>query len=333
MSGARRALARLLKGVAALALGLLALAATLPLVWPIPPLEGTGPAAALAGPDGRFVRAAGLDLYVEEAGAGDPTFLLMHGFLASTFTWREVLAPLGARGRAIAFDRPAFGLSARPLPGAREWAPADDPYAPAAQVAQTIALMDALGVERAVLVGNSAGGALALRVALAHPERVRALVLLSPAIYTAGPPRWARWLAHTPQLRRLGPLLLRQLPARADAMAAMAWHDPSRVSAAVWEGYRRPLAVDDWDQALWRFALAADGGDDVRAGLAALRAPTLVITGDDDRVVPTEESVRAAGVIPGAELLVLEACGHVPQEERPEAVLAAIDAFVARLPP
>lgn len=331
--GVARVVLRVLKGVAALLLALVVLALAVPLCVPLPPLEGTSPAAALAGPASRFARVDGLDLHYEEAGAGDPTFLLLHGFLASTFTWREVQAPLAAIGRTIAFDRPAFGLSARPLPGDPGWPAGASPYAAAAQVEQTIHLMDALGVERAVLVGNSAGGTLALRIALAHPERVRALVLLDPAVYTDGPPPWTRWLLDTPQLRRVGPLLLRGLADQSQRMVDAAWHDPSRVDAATWTGYRRWLGVDGWDQALWHFTLAARDHADVREGLAAIRAPTLVITGDDDRVIPTAESVRLAEAIADAELVVIGACGHVPQEECPEPVLAAIRGFVARLPP
>ncbi|MCA9663697.1 MAG: alpha/beta fold hydrolase, partial [Myxococcales bacterium] len=248
-------------------------------------------------------------------------------------TWREVLGPLGARGRVVAFDRPAFGLSARPLPpaGARDFPSGDDPYGAAAQVAQTIALMDALAIDRAVLVGSSAGGTLALRVALARPERVRALVLLAPAVYTGGPPPWFAPLLRTPQLRRIGPLLLRGLAERADAFTEAAWHDPGRVDAAIARGYARALEVDDWDRALWRYTLAFSGNDDLPPRLADLDLPILVIAGDDDRVVPTAESERLADALPSAELVVIGACGHLPHEECPAPTLAAIDGFLDRL--
>ncbi|MCA9638162.1 MAG: alpha/beta fold hydrolase [Myxococcales bacterium] len=327
-----RLLRRLLRGLALLALTLALLAAIVPLLIPVRPLAGTVAARELA-PDARFVEVDGLALHVEERGAGGTPLVLLHGFLASTFTWREVLGPLARDRRVVAFDRPAFGLSDRPLPdpASGEFPGGRDPYAADAQVAQTLGLMDALAIDRAILVGNSAGGTLALRIALARPDRVRALILLDPAVYRSGPPGWMRWVFRTPQLRRVGPLILRSLDGRAREFAELAWHDPARINDALLAGYIRAQRIHDWDQALWRFTVANEGSDDLPPRLADLDMPILVITGDDDRVIPTEESVRLADALPDAELVVIGACGHVPQEECPQAVLAAIDGFLARL--
>jgi pimeloyl-ACP methyl ester carboxylesterase len=86
--------------------------------------------------------------------------------------------------------------------------------------------------------------------------------------------------------------------------------------------------VADWDRALWEFTLASR---DLKLSrrLEELRLPVLVITGDDDRIVPTAESLRLAEEIPGAQLAVIPDCGHVPQEECPQRFLQAVQGFLA----
>lgn len=180
-----------------------------PFLVPVPPLEGTVPPEQLADPDSRFAEVNGVNIHYKMAGEGEPVFILLHGFAASTFSWREVMGPLSEMGTVVAFDRPGFGLTERPMPG--EWE-GRSPYAPESQADLTVGLMDALGIERAVLVGNSAGGTVALLTALTYPERVGALVLVDAAIYVGGKtPGWLRPLFNTSQMRHLGPLLARQI--------------------------------------------------------------------------------------------------------------------------
>ena len=108
---------------------LLALLIIGPFLIPVPPLEGTVPPQQLADPDSRFIEINGLAVHYKQLGQGQPTFILLHGFGASLFSWREVMAPLADMGTVVAFDRPAFGLTARPMPG--EWE-SDSPYSAAA---------------------------------------------------------------------------------------------------------------------------------------------------------------------------------------------------------
>ena len=91
------------------------------------------------------------------------------------------MEPFSQLGTVIAFDRPAFGLTERPL----EWE-GQNPYSPEAQVELVIGLLDHFGVDQAILVGNSAGGTIAMQAALTYPERVSALVLVDPAVYNGG---------------------------------------------------------------------------------------------------------------------------------------------------
>ena len=174
---------KFLKYVGFLFAGLVLAVLIVPLLIPLPPLEGIKPLDELKDPDSRFIRIQGVDLHYKDMGQGETTIILLHGFGASTYSWREVMAPLSKLGRVIAYDRPAFGLTPRPLRG--EWGPLN-PYAAASQPELLIGLMDALGIKKAILVGNSAGGTVAVNMALTYPQRVQALVLVDAAIYGSG---------------------------------------------------------------------------------------------------------------------------------------------------
>lgn len=298
-----------------------------PLVIPIPPLDDVQGVQSLADADSRFVEVGDLQMHFKESGSGSPAIVLLHGFGASEFSWREVLVPLGEHGRTIAYDRPAFGLTERLLPG--EWSDRS-PYGPEAQIDLLFGLMDALGVDRAVLIGHSAGGAVAAQSALDRPDRVAGLVLVDAAVFSSGgPPGLLRPLLNTPHANRLGPWFSRGIQQWGEELVRASWHDSNRVTPEILAGYRKPLQVENWDVALWELTKASRPTD-LPERLDELDVPVLVIAGDDDRIVPTEESLRLAGEIPQAELVILEGCGHLPHEECPEAFLEAVERLLER---
>ncbi|MCL4275242.1 MAG: alpha/beta hydrolase [Anaerolineales bacterium] len=312
---------------AGIALGIiLALVLIGPFLIPVPPLENTVPAETLADADNQFIEVNGMNVHYKKFGSGEPVFILLHGFGASLFSWREVTAPLAEIGTVIAYDRPAFGLTERPM----EWE-GESPYSQEAQIELVIGLMDALGVEKAILVGNSAGGTISMLTALQYPERVESLILVDPAVYAGGgAPAWIRPLLKTPQMNRVGPLFARQIQTRGPELVEVAWHDPGKITPDVIEGYQKPLRIENWDKALWYLTVSSH-----ESGLAErldeLTLPILVITGDDDRIVPTEQSVRLAGELPNAGLVVIPQSGHVPHEETPAEFMQAVIQFLETL--
>jgi pimeloyl-ACP methyl ester carboxylesterase len=207
------------------------------------------------------------------------------------------------------------------------------PYSPAAQADLVVGLLDALDVERAVLVGHSAGGSIALLTALEHPERVVGLVLEDAAVYTeGGPPAFVYPLLKTPQLARIGPLIARSIGGAAgDRFLELAWYDPTLITPEIRAGYRRPLAVQDWDRALWELTVARSP-QRLAERVSEVDVPVLVITGAQDRVVPPGESERLAREITGAELVTVGECGHVPHEECAEAFTNAVYRYLDTLP-
>ncbi len=299
-----------------------------PLVYPVPPLPGTLPERDLADPDSHFAEINNVTVHYKEIGQGEPVFILLHGFGANEFSWREVVEPLSGHGRVIVYDRPGFGLTSRPMPG--EWS-GINPYSVQGNVELLDGLIDELGVEKAILIGNSAGSEVAAAYALKHPDRVEGLVLVDPALgseHRGGVPSWILPLLKTPQMRRIGPLLVRSIAGDlGNETIRLAWHDPSLIDQHIYDGYRRPLRANNWDRALYEFTIA-DNPVDSTGRLKSLSMPVLVITGDDDRIVPTESSIQLSREIPGAELVVLNDCGHVPQEECPDQFMDAIEDFL-----
>lgn len=304
---------------------LLALVLVGPFMVPVRALENTQPVESLADPDSIFLEVNGLNVHLKRTGTGEPVFILLHGFGASTFSWREVMEPLSTYGTVIAYDRPAFGLTERPL----DW-DGVNPYSEEGNLNLLLGLMDALSIQRAILVGNSAGGTVGTAFTLAHPDRVLALVQVNAAIYQTRPGSpLLTWLLGTPQVNHIGPLIARQLAGeRGDAFIQSAWYDPRPIdeNPEILVGYRKPLMAENWDRALWEHTKAARAPG-LAERLGEITLPTLVIAGVQDRIVPVENSLRLAEDIPGAQLVLIESCGHLPQEECPVDFLMAIDDF------
>jgi pimeloyl-ACP methyl ester carboxylesterase len=299
-----------------------------PFLIPVPPLKGTFPPHELADDDSEFIEINGFDIHVKKVGQGEPVIVLLHGFAASLYSWHAVMEPLGQFGTVIGYDRPGFGLSEHPL----TWH-GQNPYSPEAQVELVIGILDNFGVGKAILIGNSAGGTISMQVALAHPERTSALILVDPALYhSIGVPWLMKHLLSTPQMRHLGPLITRQILKHGQELIKLAWHEPALLPPEMVEYYQKPFQVENWDKALWEFTLASHPAG-LTERLGELTLPVLVITGDDDRIVPTSESIQLAGGLPNATLEVIAESGHLPHEEQPLVFMEAVKGFLGKINP
>jgi pimeloyl-ACP methyl ester carboxylesterase len=312
----------------------LALAAAVlggPLLVPPASAPDTLPPQQLADPDSRFARLGGVEVHHKVAGAPEaPAVVLLHHFYGNVATWRHVQAELADDHRVVAYDRPAFGLTERP-PRSR-WN-GTNPYTRSASARITVGLLDEYDIERAVLVGSSAGGTSALETYARSPERVRALVLVAPAITgDVGPPPAVRRVMRSPQLRRLGPRVVQRLAGEITAeRVSGSWADPSRVGEADVEAYARPLRVEGWHVGYWEL-FSAEPPPDLAGLLRRIEVPTLVVSGDRDRVISPAANRRTAAAIPGAEYVELPRCGHTPQEECPERFNEVVRGFIDGLP-
>lgn len=252
-------------------------------------------------------------------GASEPAFLLLHGFTFNSFTWDQTLDGFGALGRTVAYDQIPYGLSAKPLAG--DWT-GENPYAKESAIAQVFATMDTLGLPKAILVGNSSGGTLALEAALARPERVAGLVLIAPWVY-AQRQTMPAWVGNLPQLQRLSLFIGRKLGD--PTLVRYSYAHPERVTPE-----RQALATIHKRMANWDLAWGAlldrslSSPVNVSERLDRAQLPVLVVTGDKDKLVKVEDTRRVAETLPRATLAVLPDCGHAPQEECPRAFMAAV---------
>lgn len=279
-----------------------------------------------AGPKAEFVEIGDLKVHIDQqpySGSCEcksPLLILMHGFGASTFTWREVAKPLANFGEVIAYDRPAFGFTERPI----EWQGVN-PYGFEGNFELLDGLIEKYGIGRQiVLVGQSAGGQLAAEYARLNPTKVTSLILVDPAILTTGGgPSGFDWLYQIPQISKLGPILVSSIASSGDDILRKSFYDKSVLTQAVYDGYHAPLRVRGWERAFWNFATASRKNQLVE-NLSTLLTPTLLITGDSDLIVPTKDTIRLDSLIPNSELEVIPKAGHLPNEEQPEAFLAAV---------
>jgi 3-oxoadipate enol-lactonase len=250
------------------------------------------------------VDAAGSELYYERAGNGEP-LLLIQGFTATHLSWgRPFLSGLEESFECIVFDNRGMGKSGR----------AKTPFSILDLVADTLGLLDALEIESAHVVGFSMGAMIAQEMAIGHPQRFRTLTL--GAAYCGGPgsTRMSR-----EDVEMFG--------------AAFASGDRQRIRRALWEinlspGFReddsRFAAFDEMATALPSSRevileqMKAIADHDTSARLGQISAPTLLIHGTVDRLIPVANGRQVASLIPGARLELLDGVGHLFFWEQPE---------------
>jgi pimeloyl-ACP methyl ester carboxylesterase len=208
----------------------------------------------------------------------------------------------------------------------------------AAQARRVTAVMDDLGIRSAAVVGHSMGGSVALHLAMAAPERVRALVLVDAAYREPGAPGsgpslgqgFAAALIGLPPVRQVARQAMRRILSedRLVEILRSAYLDPAAVvTPAVASGYAAQLRTRDWDLAL--LAVTRDQGRSVLpAPLASLVVPTQVIWGRADSWVPPAQGEALASRIAGARLELIDGSGHLPFEEQPGAFMAVLLPFL-----
>jgi pimeloyl-ACP methyl ester carboxylesterase len=288
---------------------------------------GVGFLAATAGAGEGGLRFAQVEtaegpISVTEAGSGPPVVML-HGLGATKVSFLPTVAAFAGSHRAIAIDLPGFGDSVKPIR-----APYDAPYF----ARSVLALLDALGLERADLLGNSMGGRVAIEVGLEAPERVRRLGLLAPSL------AWLRNRPWAPLLRLVAPQLGLIQPAPRAAVEAIVRRvvpgaDQEWTAAGIDEflrSYLTPRGRAAFYAAARNIYLEEPHGPDgLWTRLPELRAPSLFVWGRRDSLVPIAFADHVREALPGSEHLELDV-GHVPQLESPKRTHDALLTFLAR---
>ncbi len=273
------------------------------------------------------------DLRVHYRDQGDPdaeiTLVMVHGFAASLHAWEPWVERLEGDYRLVSLDLPGHGLTR---------APAGYQSSPEGQVAVVDALASRLGLPSFVLAGNSMGGGVAWRYALAHPQKVRGLVLVN----AAGWPEAAegeggddsRPLVFKLLENPVGRSVLRNLDPRPLAGRGLrqAYGDEALVTPELVDRYVE-LARAPGHRAILADPRRRSGADPVTAEtFAAISVPTLVMVGALDQVIPSERGAGFAQAIPGARLITYADGGHVPMEQLPDRTAQDLRVFLEALP-
>ncbi len=273
--------------------------------------------AAPSRPDfGQRILAAGIDTYYHDQGSGFP-LLMLHGSgpgVSAWANWRLVLPALAKQRRVIAPDLVGFGWTARP---------ADERYSLDGWVTHALGVLDALGIEQADLVGNSFGGALAIALAVRHPQRVRRLVLMGsvgvPFPLTAGLDAVWGYTPSVAAMRQLLDLFAYDRSLVNDELAML------RYQASIAPGFQESFAaMFPAPRQRWVDALATPEAD-----IRALPHHTLILHGREDQVIPLETSLTLARWIDRAQLHVFGRCGHWTQIEHARRFVRLVADFLA----
>jgi len=266
---------------------------------------------------GRFVKAGDVEIYLQEAGSGSGApVVFVHGTGAWSETWRDSINALTAAGfRTVAIDLPPFGFSEKPGNGS---------YSLEAQAKRIVGVLDALDLNKAILVGHSFGGGPTVEAALMRTDRIKSLVLVDAALGLEAQS------SDAPAIQRV---FLSVTPLR-DAVAAATITNPmftktflkmflfkkdaatdTRVAI-----YQRPFVVEGSTKAVSAWLPSFLSSQQVARSLdpgsyANLTMPVSLIWGAQDTVTPLSQAEHLKQLIPHAELTVLHDIGHIPQVE------------------
>lgn len=308
------------------ALALVALfAGTIALFW-APDISSEELRETYANENSRFVGLGiGVTVHVRDEGPRDaPVLFLLHGSNASLHTWEPWVARLADDYRVISIDQIGHGLTG-PHPY--------DDYSPAAFVATVEGVADALSLDRFVLAGNSMGGSVAWNYALTHPERLTGLILVdaggAPDAQPESVPIGFR-IASMPVIREV----LRKVTPRAiiERSLRQSVSNQDMIDDAMvdryWELLRHP-----GNRRATGLRFAAERRYATAEMMAQITMPTLIIWGDEDRLIPLRAGEWFAEHIPDARLIHYADIGHIPMEEAPDRSAADVRAFLEEIYP
>jgi pimeloyl-ACP methyl ester carboxylesterase len=296
---------------------LFALVAAAFLLWTPDKLRSALEAKYL-GSQSDYVEVAGLRLHLRDNGPKtSPALIMLHGFGSSLHTWEPWAQALSTQYRVIRYDLPGSGLTGADPTG---------DYTDSRGMAVLLALIDKLGIERVTLIGNSLGGRLAWTFAAHHPGRVARLVLISPDGFASDGIEYGK-AAAVPTLVHLMRFVLPKSMLRSGLLPA--YGDPARLSDAVVDRYYDLMLAPGV-----RLAQIAKLGQVVLQPpeplLARITAPTMLLWGEKDAMIPIANAADYLKAMPGARLVTLAGLGHVPFEEDPAQSLKPVAEFLAQ---
>ena len=284
-----------------------------------------GAAACRSTPPRPPVTAA--DLFFQVHGTGTRPILMLHGFGTTSYEWRKLIPELSRDNRVFVVDMKGYGRSSKPEDGRYSLFDQGD------LISQFILEKKLTGL---VLVGHSMGGGVALVTTLklmrSHPGVISSLIVMDPTAYDRSFPV----LSFVLRNRILGPIVQGILPPRFQVRRALkyAYFDDSKITDDQIAEYAASLSSPGGRYAIRETArdIVPDDPTVLTSQYPNINIPTLILWGKHDEVLPPEMADRLHRAIPQSELVVIDGAGHIPNEETPEPVLAAIRSFLANAP-
>lgn len=270
---------------------------------------------------GDYRNADRVRLRLRDTGPRDaPAIVMLHGFGSSLDTWEPWAKVLSARYRVIRFDLPGFGLTGPDPTG---------DYSDERSVRILVTLLDQLGVKRAHIIGNSLGGRIAWTFAAMHPNRVSRLVLISPDGFASPGFEYGK-APEIPLLMQALPYILPRTMLKANLGAAYA--QPEKLSDASLSRYHDMMLAPGVRRAILA-RMEQTVLQNPAPKLASISAPTLLLWGDKDGMIPVINASDYLKLMPDATLVRLPNLGHVPFEEDPTQSLQPVEKFLSETVP
>lgn len=270
----------------------------------------------------KFIPIEGMSVHVRDEGplSDQSPLLLLHGTSSSLHTWEAWSAELRSKRRVISVDLPGYGLTGPFI---------DGDYRLTHYTLFVKQLLDKLGVKRAVVVGNSFGGQVALEFTLAEPDRVDRLILIDALGYprnSTSVPIGFR-IAQIPVLNKWMQYILPR--STVEGSVRNVYGDPEKVTPKLVDRYYDLTTREGNRAALperFKYLPTMQSAKRIRG----VTKPTLILWGGRDRLIPPDNAQRFHQDIRGSQLIVFPRLGHVPQEEDPAATVAAAKLFLDR---
>ncbi|MGQ9844866.1 MAG: alpha/beta fold hydrolase [Caldisericia bacterium] len=276
--------------------------------------------------DSKFIEIDNFNLHYKEYGEKDKVILLIHGFAANSFSFKNLFEPLSKYGRVIAIDLPGFGLTERVDKNKVKF----NPYSIDGQVETIKIFLDKKHIDKVIILGHSMGGGIATYFSIKYPEYVEKLIIEDGAIFEGkGPPNLIVSFLRTPIGKFLWPALVKPLVNQISKLLDIAYYNKSIINDEFIQGYKRILNVKNWDKGLYEVTIA-NNNINLIDKLSNIETKTLIIWGEFDKVIPVESGIKLNKEIKNSELVILKECGHVPHEEKEVEFLEKIILFIEK---
>lgn len=265
---------------------------------------------------GEFIYLDGVKTYVVHKGTGE-NIILINGIAASVYTWRKILDKLAENFHVFCVDYKGSGFSEKPERG----------YSIDIFTNQILGLMKHFNLDKAIMAGNSLGGEIALNLAVKHPDKVSRLILLNSAGYQKGK-NITSYLVKLSRFKLTEKVLEKCMSRRlTKKIAELATFNDSIIDKRMVDGYYKPMKTEGGVRAFTELVKNLSYTEFDYKKVRSINIPTLIIWGKEDKVMPVSDAYKFHKDIKNSKLVILENCGHGPQEEKPDEVVRLINDF------